>query len=106
MSMETAIPINHSFVEAENFINPPEGSAAQDAAVAELAEHPGWKVLEKQIQSEINRLDSTRKFDGESVQEYGFRRMASEMVVDHLKWVLSHVGTTARAVIEGSSRVE
>jgi hypothetical protein len=101
--IETAIPVQHSFIEAENFVNPPKGSADQDLAISELSEQPGWIILEKQIESEINRLEETRKFDNESVQEYGFRRMASEMVVDHLKWVLNHVRSTARTVIERKS---
>lgn len=101
--METAIPVQHSFIDAENFVNPPKGSADQDSAIAELAEQPGWKILEKQIESEIKRLEETRRFNNESVQEYGFRRMASDMVIDHLKWVLKHVGTTARTVIERES---
>jgi len=101
--METAIPINHSFVDDQNFLEPPMDSMAQDRAITELADHPGWKIIEKDINDSIDNLRQTQKFDGETMEEYGFRMYAAQKCREHLEWVVNHVRETQRSVASADS---
>lgn len=96
--METAIPINHSFVEEQEFLEPPKDSMAQDRSVAELTEHPGWKIYAGKVNNYINQLNQLERYDGEPFEQYGVRMYAAQQVRKALEWAIDDVEATRRSV--------
>lgn len=97
---ESAIPVQHSFLDETNFLQPPDDSATQDQAVAALAGEAGWLILENKIKTEIARLSKLAKEPGETMEEFGFRVYAAQLTCAHLEWVISDVRGTERSVGE------
>lgn len=98
--METAIPITHSFTEAIEFIEESPITPVE-RAITDLATSPGWEQLEREIQFEIKRLDDV-KYDGESVEQYGFKCLAASLCKSKLEWIINRVRGTESAVREST----
>lgn len=97
--MDNVIPINHSLYSVDQFINQ-EHVSVEDQSIADLATHPGWNYLKKLIEGEIERLRDVEMAEGESVEEYGFKCIASAMCRNKLQWIVSTIELTHKAVYE------
>jgi hypothetical protein len=99
---DTAIPIDHSVGDFASFINPPQDSLYQDKAITELANNPGWQILERDLLIDIERLKNTTKIDYETMEEYGLRMYSAQLCRERLEWIINHVRSTANTVTERS----
>lgn len=95
---DTAIPLDHSFLPAIEFVNEKTVTKV-DESVAELALHPGFIELERVVNEEIARLKAA-EYQGEPIEQYGFQCLASSLCIKKLEWVLEHVRSTESAVRE------
>jgi len=101
-NIETAIPIQHSVGDVEDFINPPSKVVKEDEAVAALAQDPGWQIVEKKMIEEVERLRTVEKTEKESFEQYGFRVYASQLCIKKLEWVIRNVRATEEAINSGA----
>lgn len=97
--LETAIPISHAQLSGifEEVKKNPEYNP--DKTIADLASHEGWLELEKLIKTEIDRLTAP-EWAGETVEEYGFKCLASSLAKSKLLWITEMVNATAKSVRE------
>lgn len=98
--IETAIPVNHSFIDAQNFISPPNEDVVRDTSISELTEHPGWLQLEEKLRVEISRLGKVPYEPGDTMELYGLKVFAAQLTIDRLEWIIKHVRGTAGTVAE------
>lgn len=101
--METAIPINHSMDLSIDYVGAPPVENRADKAVAQLANEPGWAVLEGEINAEIERLKNYQYTEGDSVESYGFKALAASLCVSKLVWIKTRVRETERSIRESTN---
>lgn len=99
---ETAVPIAHSIYEGVEFISDAAISPSEKA-ICDLALTPGFELLEKEIKAEIARLKEVEYTEGETVEQYGFKCLASSLCVSKLEWIINRVRATESAVRESTT---
>lgn len=83
-----------------------EQATLKDKEIANLAVHPGWLQIEKQMQ---DRIDYYKKMSGLdttklSLEEIGQKFIVSNLVADELSQVLNVVQTTANEINNGKQK--
>jgi hypothetical protein len=113
MEQETGVPItNTSFFAAMQEVEPKDllideesGLTDEDAKVVHLSKHPGWEVLKERMLSDIKSLELNGKLKpGETMEVYGARRIAEDMVIGYIKQYLDYVESVTNYAKEQQKR--
>ena len=87
-------------MEVEEIINPKDDDFSKDAELSELTAHPGWKQVEEQFMSEIERLKNIPYMPGDTMEQHGLKVFAAQMAKERLERIVNHVRGTAATVAE------